>query len=172
MDWFNIITLVSSIVAVLVSLFSWRAAIHANRSALFERRFEVYTDAEKFILAWGVHARPDENLIPVLVKAWNRSHFLFEPEVTQHLQKIWYDAVSALELEYAVNGEVPGDRREARDKLNKLTREHTEIAALRNAFLPHLKVSDGYLSLPKWPRFIREFIHPKRPWLTPPPSAQ
>ncbi|MGB0087351.1 MAG: hypothetical protein WBP94_18500 [Rhodomicrobiaceae bacterium] len=154
------LSLLVSIAAFAVALFSWFAAIHANRAALFDRRFEVYRDAEEFIRGWQRHGRPDIELLPKLVDAWNRSHFLFDADVTAYLRKLWLDAVDADECAKVASREVPADveeRQKHRKKASELFKKYTENEQLRNAFLPHLKVSDGYLEFPRWiPDWLRK----------------
>src|SRR5262245_33528347 len=103
----DLITLAGSTIAVVISIFSWRAAAHANRAALFDRRFEVYNAAEEFIDPWIRDAKPDLEKLHILFHAWNRSHFLFEPDVTAYLRKLWLDAIKADYCRKIVAGEVP-----------------------------------------------------------------
>jgi hypothetical protein len=164
-DLLGLLALGGSAIAIVISIFSWRAAVHANRAALFERRFEIYNNAEEFIDSWMREAKPDVEKLGVLFYAWNRSHFLFEPEVTAYLQKLYLDAIKADQCEKIVAGEAPGNRVEALKKMHALTRKHTEFTNVREIFLPHRKVSDGYLSFPKWAHRLRQaFTLPKNPW--------
>ena len=48
----NALALAVGVLALIVSGLSWRTAVHANRAAIFDRRFEVYTDVEKFMKFW------------------------------------------------------------------------------------------------------------------------
>jgi hypothetical protein len=91
---FDGLALIVSIVALLISVLGYRIAQHANRAAIFDRRFEVYEDAEQFVGAWQAHGRSSEDLSR-LVGAWNRSHFLFDDPVTAYLRQLWLDAIDA-----------------------------------------------------------------------------
>lgn len=146
----NTLALVIGVLALAVSGLSWIAAVHANRAAIYDRRFEVYLDAEKFLGAWTVHGRPDMDLLPTLVAAWGRSHFLFEQAVTDYLRKVWLDALKVQQCGRIIAGEQQGDRNEAITKEYELSIEHLNADKLRAAFKRQLKVSDGLIQLPSW----------------------
>ena len=151
------------VAALVISIFSWRVSLHANRAAVFDRRFEVYRDVEKFIGAWQRHGRPDMKLLGDLVDAWNRSHFLFPAQVTTYLRKVWVDATSVDYHTKVAAGETPGDVEKSQLRAMELTGEHVQSERLRNAFLPYLKVSDGHLSIPAW--LAKLFAPTPKPWL-------
>jgi hypothetical protein len=79
-----------------------------------------------------------------LVDAWSRSQFLFDQEVTTFLRKVWVDAVKADYHERNSSRDNPNDdeREESREKAQR--------EPLRKAFLPYLKVTDGYPRMPRW----------------------
>lgn len=59
--------------------------------------------------------------LPDLVSAWDRSRYLFAPEVTQLLRQIWLDAVRVDYAAMVIDGEADGDRNEAiRTKYDRL----------------------------------------------------
>lgn len=148
----NIATVVISVMALVVSVLSWRASASANVAATFDRRYEIYADAEKFIGAWVQRGRPDLSLLPILVGAWTRSHFLCRNEVTSFLRKLWVDAVKADYLRQIMSGEADGDRNTAMQEFHALTREHTDFEPLKNAMLADLRVASEW----RWksdPRF-------------------
>lgn len=144
----NALALITGIIALVVSGFSWRTAVHANRAAIFDRRFDVYTDAEKFISAWRTHGRPEMDQLGVLIGAWNRSQFLFEAPVTNYLRQLWLEAVDADYCSKVIAGEVQGDHGKAVEKMHRLTLQHMDGDRLRAQFIPQLKVRDGYPALP------------------------
>lgn len=160
---FTYLALITSIVALVVSVLSWRASarakreimnakhaiLNANQTAMFNPRYQVYEDAEKFVLAWQQQGRPDMTLLPMLIKAWNRSHFFFKPEVSQYLKRIWNDAVRAGYCREVMAGEAAGDRQAANKEFHALLKWHSDTSNLRAAFLPHLKIADGPSSSPK-----------------------
>ena len=78
--------------ALLVSIFSYRAArkankaaLEANRVAIFDRRFSVYTDAEKFLGAWFRHGKPDWDEMPRYFPPSTDHSFCFP----RRFQNIW-----------------------------------------------------------------------------------
>jgi hypothetical protein len=147
------LALLVSVAAFAVSVLSWLASIHENRAVLFDRRFEVYRDAEAFIAAWQRHGRPDLALLGKLVDAWNRSHFLFEADVTKFLREVWLDAVKADYCNKVFAGEAVANAEETAAvpaKMLELNTKYLDSERLRDAFLPHLKVSDGNLKPPHW----------------------
>ena len=102
--------LIVAAVALVLAYLSWRASLLAVRASTFDRRYEVYADAERFLSAWMRDGRPDMNLLSVIVGAWSRSHFLCNEHVTTYLRKLWLDAVEANFHEKVVRGEATGDR--------------------------------------------------------------
>jgi hypothetical protein len=116
-------------------------AEQGNRAAIFDRRFEVYGDAEHFIIAWMRDAKPDlSGQLGTLIGAWSRSHFLFDVEVTTYLRQLWLDAVDADYARQVIAGEAPGDRQKAIEKSHDLLLKHANFDKLRNTFLPHMKI--------------------------------
>ncbi len=150
----SIVTVVISVMALVVSVLSWRASASANVAATFDRRYEIYADAEKFIGAWIQRGRPDLSLLPVLVGAWTRSHFLCRNEVTSFLRKLWVDAVKADYLHQVMSGEADGDRGAAIQEFHALTRKHIDYEPLKKVMIPDLRVASEW----RWrrdPRFPR-----------------
>jgi hypothetical protein len=132
---------VISLFALAVSFLSWRAAVQSISASAFDRRFEIYSDAERFIGAWMRDAHPDLGLLPTLVGAWTRSHFLCSDEVTTDLRKLWLDAVNADMDHKVIAGEVQGDRDRAIERRTALMLEHADYERLRAKFMHDLKVA-------------------------------
>jgi hypothetical protein len=82
--YLNIAAMTVSLVALAVSYLSWLASRQANRAAIFDRRFESYSDAERFIRTWMRHGRPNLDELGMLIAAWTRSHFLCSKPVTDY----------------------------------------------------------------------------------------
>ena len=139
-----------------VSLLAWRTAIEANRSARFDRRFELYTDVAAFIGDWQKRARPDLDQLPILVRAWDRSHFLFEPSITRHLRALWLDALTVDRCYRIMAGEEQGNRQEAVEKAHRLTLKHCDAEKLRELFLPQLKIYTGNARLNKSSKWLAD----------------
>lgn len=138
----SVSALIVSTAAVIVSILSWRAAIRANNATIFEQRFAVYRDAEDFIRSWTQHGVPDiDTKLRSLVDAWNRSHLLFDGEVTVYLRKLWLDGLEANLAEHVIRGEHDGDYQAAVDKKYSLLRLHcADESPLRKVFVKHMKV--------------------------------
>ena len=140
--------IVIAALALGVSVLSWRVAQQATRAtqqgaraAIYDRRFEIYSDAEDFIAAWSRDGRPDiRNALPTLVGAWSRSHFLCRDEVTRYLRQLWLDAVQADYLNNVISGEVKGDRDAAIAKAHDYLNEHVDFEKLRELFSEDLKI--------------------------------
>lgn len=132
--------LLVAVVALCVSYLSWRTSEKAIRASTFDQRFQIYLDAEQFIGAWMRDARPDMGMLPKLVKAWTRSHFLCSEQVTQYLRKLWVDAVKASEMNEIMAGRAEGDRPKAVKEFHALLGEHAEYKQLRTKFMPDLKL--------------------------------
>lgn len=163
------LALTIGLIALVVSGLSWWTAVHANRAAIFDRRFEVYTDAEKFVSAWGRHGRPEMDQLGALVGAWSRSQFLFDAPVTNYLRQLWLDAVDADYCSKVVAGAVQGDHGKAVEKLHRLNLQHIDGDRLREQFIPHLKVHDGYPALPVWfMKILGRFNNPPKQAENPP----
>ena len=134
--------------ALLVSIFSYRAArkankaaLEANRVAIFDRRFSVYTDAEKFLGAWFRHGKPDWDEMPTLLSAINRSQLLFPKTISKYLEMLKKDAIEASRAASVVSGETEGRREQAVEKQYVLMKKYAEKAdGLGKAFQPYIKV--------------------------------
>jgi hypothetical protein len=137
----NLVAILTGVVALVVSALSWHASVQANRASIFDQRFAVYEDVEKFISLWMRDGHPDLGHLPMLVRAWNRSHFLFESSVTAYIRKVWLDAGDADYHNKVANGDVQGDRQASIEIVHRLLREHADFDALRGQFLPQLKVA-------------------------------
>jgi hypothetical protein len=128
-------------------LLAWLTAIEANRTARFERRFEVYVDVSKYIGEWGRDGRPNLAELPMLIRAWNRSLFLYDSEITGYIRSVWIDSVSANQYSRVIFGELSGDHSQAVKDAWALTTKHCDPEAIRKAFLPHLRVyADNWLT--------------------------
>lgn len=138
-----------AIVALLFSLMSLLAAVHANRAAIYGHRLVVYSDAQLFLTAWMQDGRPDMQHLRVLVQAWSASHFLFSRTVTAFLRQLWLDAIDANMASRIATGELPGDHQEAVRKQYDLMRKYfrDDEDVLRNVFAPEMRVTDGLI----WP---------------------
>ena len=126
------IAIVISVAALIVAYLSWRTSLQSIRASMYDRRYEIYADAEKFIAAWMRDARPDMGELPTIVGAWNRSQFLFDEEVTKYLREVWVDAVAANQA-----------RQEGREDFRAaeaLLLKHGDFDKLRAVFREHLKV--------------------------------
>ena len=137
----NLFAVFIAALALIVAYLSWRASVQAVTATAYDRRYEIYADAEKFLSAWMRDARPDMDLLPLLVGAWSRSHFLCRQEVTDYLRKLWLDAVTATRMHGIMAGEEEGNHAEAVKKKRALFVEHADYAKLRNVFMPDLRVS-------------------------------
>lgn len=135
------IAITLSIIAIIISYKSFQAAKKSIKVSIFDRRFEVYEDTEKFISAWMRDGNPDMNLLSTLVGAWSRSHFLFDDSITIYLRKIWLDSCEAALARDIIDGNADGDRKEAIEKKYKLLKEHTDFEKLRDVFKSSLKVN-------------------------------
>jgi hypothetical protein len=134
---------VVAVLALAVSVLAWRAAMLAGRAAAFERRFEIYRDAETFISAWQRDGSPNMAKLPLIVGAWSRSQFLCSEAATSYLKAVWDDAVSAAVLRKVASGELPGEPADAVLELRALTSEHADLVQLRAAFMSDLKIGSG-----------------------------
>ncbi|MBL8565901.1 MAG: hypothetical protein JNM89_09305 [Hyphomicrobiaceae bacterium] len=139
-DAISVLSAVTSLIAVVVAVASWRAAEQAASATIFDQRFAVYEDAEWFIAAWQRKGQPDMDELPRLVSAWNRSHFLFGPEVTARLRLLWTDAIAAQMAGRVIAGEIEGDHQAAVAKFHALLLEQTDPDKLRAVFMGDLKV--------------------------------
>ncbi len=137
----NSLALIISIVSALVAALSWRAAEQAARATIFDQRFEVYRDAEKFVGLWIRNGRPDIDQLGLIVDAWNRSHFLFDEKVTAHLREVWVDAVKAAEITDALEGGYASDHEKAVKMKHELLHKHClDGRPLRKVFEAEMKV--------------------------------
>ncbi len=147
-------------VALVVSGLAWRAAVEANRTARFERRFEVYTDVDKFLRPWMRDAHPDLDELPLLIRAWDRSHFLFPQDVTDYLRRLWLDSIQAARCHRILSGEEDGDHKAAVAKKDELLRTCCDSERLRAIFAPHLRIYSN-----NWPsnavRWFRKKLRPR-----------
>lgn len=138
----SMLALLVSIAAAGIAVLSWRAAVQANKAAIFEQRFSVYRDAEEFVASWVQLGVPDiQNKLRTLVDAWNRSHFLFDEEVTAYLRRLWLDGLEADLAQKIIAGECKGDHQAAVKTKYDLFRVHcADVSPLRQAFVKHMKV--------------------------------
>ena len=132
--------LVVAAIALVLAYLSWRASLLAVRASTFDRRYEVYAEAERFLSAWLRDGRPDMSLLGLLVGAWSRSHFLCNERVTTYLRKLWLDAVNADFNERVVTGELAGDYDKSVKIVHDLLMEHHDFDNLRAVFMGDLKV--------------------------------
>ena len=136
----GLISIGISVCALVVAIMSWRASIQSIRASIYDRRYEVYADAEKFIGNWIMHARPDMDELSTLMGAQSRSHFLFDEKITTYLLKVWLDAVAADYSSQIVAKEIEGDRPKALEKKQALLLEHADFDKLREVFLEELNI--------------------------------
>ena len=136
----NVLALVVAALALAVSWLSWRASLLGIRASTYDRTYEIYADAERFHGPWMRDARPDMSMLPTLIGAWSRSHFLCSEEVTAYLRKLWLDAIRAEHLSKVIAGEYPGDHGAAVKEEYELLRQHVDFERLRVLFMPDLRV--------------------------------
>ncbi len=135
------IAVVISIAALVVAILSWRESVQATRAAIYDRRYEVYADAEKFLSTWMRKGDPDIEELNILIGAWSRSQFLFSDKVATYLRKLWTDAVKADYAKKVLSREYDGDRNEASEISHELRLEHAvSYEKLREVFEDELKV--------------------------------
>lgn len=79
------------------------------KAAAFKERFAVYVDVQDFMRPWMQDARPDLSKLHLITSAWDRSRYLYEPEVTAFIRQIWMDAIDAHYQARIMSGELPGD---------------------------------------------------------------
>ena len=121
------IALGAAVIASLSAVFSfltWQAALAEVKASLFAERMAVFKDVKSFMVPWFRQGRPDLNELHILVDAWERSQFLFEPSVTAFLRKLWKDAVRAEYHARIQSGELTGDRNRAVDILHKINSQY------------------------------------------------
>ncbi|CEJ84836.1 exported hypothetical protein [Hyphomicrobium sp. GJ21] len=141
MDVASTLTILLSIFAIVLSGFALLESRKSNRAALFDQRFAVYRDVEKFLGFWARDGRPNLGELRLVIDAWNRSHFLFDGFVTAYLRQLWLDAVQAESDARTVNGEQPGDRNVAIEREQQLFLKYCgEDNSLRTAFMRDLKI--------------------------------
>ena len=103
--------------AACVSLFfsyrSWRTCVVQTQAALFPERYKVFALTKDFLRPWFREGRPDLDQLYILVDAWERSKFLFEPSVTDFLRQMWKDATRAHFHSRVAAGEIEGDKAHA-----------------------------------------------------------
>jgi hypothetical protein len=157
--------IVTGALALGVSLLAWRTAIDANRTARFDRRFEAYTDVATFVEAWQKRGRPDMDQLPTLVRAWDKSHFLFERSVALYLRSLWLDALDVDRCYRIIAGEEQGNRQEAIKNAHSLTLKHCDAEKLRELFSPHLKLRAGNAGLDKGRQILAEQARRAVGWL-------
>lgn len=149
-DAIALVAMVVGLGSLLVSIWSYQAgnraveqaklaADQALKAAIYDKRFEIYSDAQKFIAAWSRNGKPDLGLLSVLVGARDRSHFLYGPEVTAYLRKIWIDSVQADYDSQVIGGAVSDDREKALARRRAMI-DTADLDKLREVFKPDLKV--------------------------------
>lgn len=141
--YINVVAVLVAALALFVSYLSLRAAMLGVRASTFDRRYEIYADAEKFLGTWMRDGHPDMDKLGLIVGAWSRSHFLCRREVTSYLKKVWHDAVRAAYLRQVMKGEVEGDHGKAVDEFHALLQYHVGFDRLRTIFVPDLGVVSG-----------------------------
>jgi hypothetical protein len=141
MDVASTLTILLSIFATVVAGFALLEARKSNRAVVFDQRFAVYRDVEKFLGFWARDGRPNLNELRLVTDAWNRSHFLFDKFVTAYLRELWLDAIQAETDARTVNGDQPGDRNVAIEREQRLFLKYCgEGNSLRTAFMRDLKI--------------------------------
>ena len=95
---------------------------HLNWS-LYDRRLKVYTAIRKVIGEVFTHGKPDFTLLAHIAPELAESHFLFDKEVTEYLEKFWQKIVEGRYLHqqmYPEDGSpglpVGGERSEVAEK--------------------------------------------------------
>lgn len=128
-----------AVVSLVVSFLSWRSAQAQAKASIYAERFAVFTMTQEFLKPWFRDGRPDLAQLYLIVDAWQRSKFLFEPSVTKFLRQLWRDAVKAEYDWRIIGGELEGDRQKAIEfdqavKLKYLAGNADEPDALYEAF--------------------------------------
>ena len=112
-DYIAIAAVVLALVSLRFSWLSWKASIDQVKASLFAERMAVFKDVKTFMNPWFRDGRPNLMDLYLLVNAWGRSQFLFEPSVTTFLRKLWKDAVRADYHARIVSGELNGDHQQS-----------------------------------------------------------
>ncbi|RUP08289.1 hypothetical protein [Hyphomicrobium sp.] len=124
MDLSALASAVAAAASAVAAFLSWRSerfsseaqallSAQAIRAAIFERRFAVYVEVQDFMSPWMRDGHPDLVRLPQLISAWDRSRYLFDPEVTSFIRGIWLDAVQIEHDRPIINEEMEGDRQKA-----------------------------------------------------------
>lgn len=150
-----------ALVALLVALFALHASWHATRAAIFDKRLEVYDKVAAFVGAWGRDGRPNLDNLRDVVRAWELSHFLFEPSVTDYIRALWIDALDADLSKRIAAGQANGDRQRAIQKSHDLLSKYVLEDNLKEIFLTGgMKVEGSH----PW---IRKFVPATKPQARP-----
>jgi hypothetical protein len=136
----NIVAVLIALGALGVSIFSLKASQRTVSATIYEHRYKIYGDAEKFLAAWMRDARSDLTMLGTLVGAWSRSHFLCNAEVTAYLRRIWTDAVRANLLNDQNGAMDQAQRAAAIEEATRLLVEHGDYDRLRERFMADLRV--------------------------------
>lgn len=141
MDIASTLTILLSIFAIILSGFALLESRKSNRTTIFDQRFAVYRDVEKFLGFWARDGRPNLSELRLVTDAWNRSHFLFDGRVTKYLRQLWLDAIQAESDARIISGEQPGDRNVAIEREHQLFLKYCgEGDLLRTTFMRDLKI--------------------------------
>ena len=114
-DYIAIAATVIAPVSVRFSWLSWKASLDQVKASLFSEQMTVFKDVKLFMTPWFREGQPNLKELYLLVNAWERSQFLFEPSVTTFLRKLWKDAVRADYAARIQSGDLKGDYQKAVD---------------------------------------------------------
>ena len=90
------ISIVISIAALVIAVLSWVASDNSVRAAMFDRRFEILRDVERYISRWMIKGVPDMNdLHGALGAACNRSRYISDPNVVAYIEQLIRDGAQA-----------------------------------------------------------------------------
>ena len=123
-DYIAIAATVIALISVRFSWLSWKASLDQVKASLFSERMAVFKDVKLFMTPWFRDGRPNLKELYLLVYAWERSQFLFEPSVTAFLRKLWKDAVRADFHARIQSNELTGDYAQAVEIVNEINSQY------------------------------------------------
>jgi hypothetical protein len=151
---------VAGCVAV-IGYFQWQTAHHRIVLDLFDKRLATYDELREVISKQLTSGAVPQEMLIAYIRALNRAHFLFGPEVTSYLKARYKDLVQASML-FAKNRPLPPetDRERAIAEmtgvLDRLTDFYKDTDAL---FYPYMRLHQK-LPYTWWP-FDRPKLGPR-----------
>ena len=151
-----VISILVFFVATIAALANYRSSQTAEleveaarvqaQAALLPERLAIYEVVKNFLGPWLREGHADLSMLPSLVQAWEKSHFLFDDDVVRFLRQLWLDGVASDMYRKVISEQMQGDRKSAIDKEHALlmkyfgneTGEHAaHIAAFKAMRLDH-----------------------------------